>query len=238
MKKRAPRSIRSIIDHQVHRWSSQQQQREEAAEVEAEHWPIITVSREFGSLGARIGNIAADLLGFTFWDQELVTTIAEQTGAQEALLATLDESARSRVEEFVDGLVFGTGGAATDYVRQVAKVVKTLDRQGGAVVVGRGSQFIIEPERALRLRVVCPREERIEGYAQREGLSRREAERSVDAIEKDRQTFINQHYRRSLSEPSNYDLLLNSATLPEQQAAKVVIEAYRAKFGRVPPSFA
>lgn len=233
---RAPRSIGSIIDQQVRRWSSQQREREQASESGHEHWPIITVSREFGSQGARIGNIAADRLGFTFWDQELVTTIAEQTGAQEALLASLDETARNRVEAFVEGVVFGAAGAAADYVRQVARVVKTLDRQGGAIVVGRGGQFIIEPERALRVRVVCPREVRIAGYAEREGLSRRQAERAVDAVEQDRQAFIRQHYGRDLSDPSNYDLLLNSATLSEDRAADIVVEAYRAKFDRLPPS--
>lgn len=233
--KRAPRSVRSIIDQQVHRWTAQQREREEATESDQDHWPIVTVSREFGSLGAKIGSLAAQRLGFTFWDQELVATIAEQTGAQEALLQSVDETARNRIEDFVEGLVFGTSGAEADYVRQVARVVQTLDRKGGAVVVGRGGQFIVDAERALRLRVVCPHQVRVAGYAEREELTEREAEQAVDSVERDRRTFIRQHYDRDITDPSNYDLVLNSATLSESAAADVVIAAYRAKFGRVPP---
>jgi len=235
MKKRSPPSIRSIIDQQFHRWSTQNQERLAAVEGAPAHWPIVTVSREFGSLGARVGELAAERLGFTFWDQELVTTIAEETGVQEALLSSLDESSRSKVEAFVADLFFGTAGAATDYVRHLARVIRTLDRKGGAVVVGRGGQFIVEPEHALRVRVACPRPLRVAGYAEREGLAKRDAERAVDAVEKDRETFIRQHYAASISDPANYDIVVNSATLPANQAARLVVEAYRAKFGRLPP---
>lgn len=236
MKPPSRRSVGSIIEHQIKQWSLQQQEREAAARAQLEHWPIVTISREFGSLGARVGFLASQRLGFTFWDQELVQTIAEQTGAQETLLESLDESARSKVEEFVAHLVFGSSGTAAEYVRQVARVVRTLDRQGGAVVVGRGAQFILEPDRMLRVRVSCTWEHRVKGYAEREGLSQKEAEAAIEMVERERHGFIKQHYKQDISDPANYDLVVNTATLSLEAAAEVVIAAYRAKFGRLPPA--
>ena len=41
---------------------------------------IITISREFGSVGHSIGKIVAETLGIRFYDQELLEKIAEETG--------------------------------------------------------------------------------------------------------------------------------------------------------------
>ena len=44
---------------------------------------IITISREFGSGGREIGKRLADELGFNYYDREIVTEVAKQTGMTE-----------------------------------------------------------------------------------------------------------------------------------------------------------
>lgn len=39
---------------------------------------IVTVSREFGSGGREVGKRLADLLGFAYYDREIITAIAEK----------------------------------------------------------------------------------------------------------------------------------------------------------------
>jgi cytidylate kinase len=231
-KEPAPRDAQKLVDDQVRRWEQGERKRTgaEAAEV----WPLITVSREFGALGTATGELAAEKLGFSFWDQEIVHAIAEQTGIQETLLASLDEQTRTRIEDFIGESVFGAETTAAKYVRQVIRVVRTLERHGGAVVIGRGAQFILAPEAALRVRVVCPYQKRVAGYAEREGLREREAERLLLRVERERQTFIRRHYDRDVSEPSHYDIMVNTEGLTPDRAADVLLAAYRSKFGRLP----
>jgi cytidylate kinase len=231
-KEPAPRDVQRLVDDQVRRWVQGEKQR--AGARAPEPWPLITVSREFGALGTATGEEAAKKLGFSFWDQEIVHTIAEQTGIQEALLATLDEQTRTRIEDFIGESVFGAGTTAAKYVRQLIRVVRTLERHGGAVVIGRGVQFILAPEAALRVRVVCPYGQRIAGYAEREGLSEREAERMLVRVERERQTFIRRHYDREVGNPTHYDIMVNTEGLPPDRAADVLVAAYRSKFGRLP----
>jgi len=231
-KEPAPRDAQKLVDDQVRKW--EQGERKRAGEEAAEAWPLITVSREFGALGTATGEIAAEKLGFSFWDQEIVHTIAEQTGIRETLLASLDEQARTRIEDFIGESVFGAGTTAAKYVRQVIQVVRTLERHGGAVVIGRGAQFILAPEAALRVRVICPYEKRVADYAKREGLSEGEAERQVVRVERERQSFIRRHYDRDVGDPAHYDIVVNTEDIPADQAADLLVAAYRAKFGRLP----
>ncbi|MBQ2937869.1 MAG: cytidylate kinase family protein [Clostridia bacterium] len=44
---------------------------------------IITISREFGSGGREVGKRLADELGMAYYDREIITEIAKQTGLSE-----------------------------------------------------------------------------------------------------------------------------------------------------------
>lgn len=227
-----PRDAQRLVEEQLRKWEQSKKQRAGGEAHEA--WPLVTVSREFGALGAAIGELAAKKLGFSFWDQEIVHVIAEETGANEALLASLDEQARSRIEDFINESIIGAEATVVEYVNQLIRVVRTIERHGAAVVIGRGAQFILAPEAALTVRVVCPYETRVGRYAEREGLDRREAERRLTQVERERKAFIRRHYNRDVSDPSHYDLVLNTRNLPPHQAADLIVAAYRAKFGRLP----
>lgn len=228
----SPRDAQKLVDEQLRKWG--QSKRERAGEAAPEPWPLITVSREFGSLGSAIGEQAAKKLGFSFWDQEIVHAIAEQTGAQEALLASLDERTRSRIEDFISESVIGAEATAAEYVRQVIRVARTIERHGGAVVIGRGVQFILAPEAALRVRVVCPSEKRVADYAEREGLSQRDAEKKLAQVERERKTFIRRHYDRDVGDPIHYDVVINTEHILPDAAADLIVAAYRSRFGRLP----
>jgi cytidylate kinase len=102
------------------------------------------------------------------------------------------------------------------------------------VVIGRGAQFILAPEAALRVRVVCPYQKRIAGYAARQGLSVREAEQKLVRVERERRDFIRRHYDRDVGDPIHYDIVVNTEGIGPDQAADVVVAAYRSKFGRLP----
>ena len=47
---------------------------------------IITISREFASGGRTIGKKVADALGYAYYDNELVTKIAKESGFAEAFV--------------------------------------------------------------------------------------------------------------------------------------------------------
>ena len=54
---------------------------------------VITIGREYGSGGHEIGEKLAKALGFTFYDKELLTMVAEKSGITEQVLQKADETA-------------------------------------------------------------------------------------------------------------------------------------------------
>ena len=52
---------------------------------------IITISREFGSGGKEIGKRLSDILKIPYYDSEIITKLAKETGMSEAYIKNISE---------------------------------------------------------------------------------------------------------------------------------------------------
>ena len=155
-----------VVERQCRRWELQQAERRARAPV---HWPVITVSREFGARGEALARLVALRTGFSFWDVELIHALAAESGASEAILRSLDEHRRNALEDSIEGALMGGQYMNSEFVRGLMRLIHTIASHGAGIIVGRGAQYVLA-EPALRVRVVCPLGERIRGYASRRGL--------------------------------------------------------------------
>lgn len=227
------RSIEAMVEEQVRRYRAKQAALARARVPDAPAPPVVVVSREFGAGGGRIGASVAETLGFELWDRALVQAIAERSGASEALVETLDEHARTALEDLIAHSLMGKEATEHDYLLHLHRVLHTVTSHGGAVIVGRGAQFVVDPARSLRVRVIAPFEERVAAYAEREGIELEEARRRVRERDADRATFIKRYFRADPAAPRHYDLVIHRAGFSEAQVAEVVVAAFRARFGAI-----
>ena len=224
--------IHELVEQQVKRWIAEQARRgAQPGLIHELPRPVVTISREAGANGTALGRLVAAKLGFQLWDQELVQRVAEQSGASEAIFAAVDEHSRNAIQDLLTGILVGDAGTQTEYLASLLRVIHAVANKGSAVIVGRGAQFVIDPEKALRVRVVGPIESRTREVATARNLSEREARGEVERIDRERLGFIRHHFRRDAADPSAYDLLVNVVAIPRAPAAEVVVAAYHAKFG-------
>jgi cytidylate kinase len=225
------RGIEQLVNRQFMRWMEQQKvQTKREQDEPAIQKPMICFSREYGARGAEVGRLAAEKLGFQFHSQELVHEVAKQARVRQQLVASLDERARDDVEQWVTELMDGGALSPTDYLRNVTKVILTLGRHGKGVVIGRGSQYILDPKRTLRVRCFGPLEARMRRISKRDGISRGEARSKILRIDGERGAFYRQHFDKDQSDYHDYDLLLNTSTVPIEACVEMVVRAFRARF--------
>ncbi len=223
------RNLDQLIEHQVRRWQADRAR--EPASDGALPQPSVTISRQFGSQGGEVGRRAAGLLGFTFWDQELVHRMADAAEAQAAALSWVDERPRGAWADFVDGILMGDEYTESEYLRRLIQVVRGIANRGAGVILGRGSHYILGPERALRVRVVAPLEARVASVAERHGVSPAEARRLVQRTDRERESFMRHHYDRKLEDAASFDLVVNAGSMSLDQTAAVIASTWRARFG-------
>ena len=228
------RHIDQMITDQVRTWSQHAAEAHLKGETPGAR-PIITVSREFGARGAALSALVGQRMGFKVWDKDLLNAIAEEGGDDVRLLESLDEHRRKAIDDAMHGTLMGSKHTNTHYFRSLLRVVHTIVAHGKGIVVGRGANYISKSPQILRVRVVCPLEMRIRGYAEREGLSEKQARKEILQRDADRADFIRHHFKRDVGASSDYDLMLNAGTLSLEQMAEIVVAAYEAKVGEKVP---
>lgn len=230
-------SVQAIIDHQLRRWELERDARRDARAPEAppaSMQPVVTVSRERGSGGSRIAELVARRFDYTLLHRDVIDRICGSSGLRRSIVASLDEHTKSQVELWCEAIVQQHYADSSDYVRFLLETIRSVSELGGVVVVGRGANFIVGPERGLHVRVVAPLEKRIQRLVDHERLSAREAAREVESRDRERAEFVRRAFRRDVADPSGYDLVVSTGTLTFDDAVNLVVAAARAKFGRLP----
>lgn len=220
-------NVLKTIERRVRRW---RQRPAAAGPLPQSQRPVISISCMYGALGAEVAGAVARRLEFDLFDRQLVDRIAESAGVRQQVVASLDERQQDLISEYLAGLYLRDRFTGADYVEHLYRVLLTIGQHGRAVIVGRGSQFVLAPDRTLRVRAVAPRELRVRRIAERHGLSRDQAQAEVMRRDEERRELCWSRFERDVDDVLAYDLVVNTASCSSEQAAAVIRCAFEARF--------
>jgi cytidylate kinase len=172
----------------------------------------------------------AESLGFGFFGIEIVDRIAREQGIQRELVEGVDEHVRSAIDRWVLDAFRQRSFNETDYLRGVVRTVATLGERGMAVLLGRGSPFILAAERTLRVLVVAPRPWRIQRRIEETEEEAEVAEELIERDDESRQRFLRTDFKVEPDDPRLYDLVVNTASLGIEGAAELIVQGLRLRF--------
>lgn len=224
MKKTITRSVEKMVEDQVAQWQKLRKARKEAPAVGI---TLITVSREYGSNGAMLAEHIATELGYTLFHQEVIHGMAASAKTSKRIVETLDEKGLSVLEESIASLINERHLWPDQYLRHLMRVIGTIGRHENSVIVGRCANFILPPEKTLRVRVIAPLPFRIQTIAKRLSLSETDARKQVLKTDADRRAFSRKYFYADLSDPFHYDLLINTGRMHIDTAVATVRAAVR-----------
>ena len=93
----------------------------------------------------------------------------------------------------------------------------------------RGAGFILPKTVSLRVLVTAPLEIRIRNIVKTFSVSETEARRNVMKVESERKAFIRQYFHTELTDPINYDVVINMENIDVDAAAATVKEMFNAR---------
>ncbi len=226
--------VERLLARQTALWEMRRQmsQSERKKEIEEKPWNLgyITISRQMGSLGDKIARRVAELLGWQVFDRELVHEIAISTKMREQVIESLDEHQKEAAKSWIQGIIDSDSISSDRYAHHLVRVITSIAEHGSAVIVGRGANFILDPAKGLRVRVVAPREIRLRRIMESEGLDEKEARKELRSADNRQIAFIRHYFHQDVDDVCHYDLVLNTAYLGLEAAAQTVKEALVQKF--------
>ncbi len=225
MRGQTTRSLEDLVAQQVLRWQAQERLRSVPRKR-----PCIALSRLPGSGAGEIGRRLAEALGYGFFGIEIVDQIARASGVRRELVADLDERVRAGLDRWVVDVVRRHSFDESDYLRELLHTLAALSERGQAVVLGRGSPYVLPPDRTLRVFVVAPRAARIERLAKARGLAAGEAAAQLAKEEAERLAFLRRDFKVDPDDPTHYDLVVNTGGLGIEGATELALAAFRRRF--------
>ena len=217
------RSIHKIIEEQIKRWELLKPPGEE----EAQKCTIVTISRERGSQGYQVAEKLAQTLGFDLFHNEILEAMIETSKSSKALVETLDEKAMNVIDDIVADLIHKHHLWPDDYSKLLLKIMNTIGKHGNAVVLGRGGNFALENTNALKVRIVAPEAVRQKHIQHTMDLNAEDAANLMISTDANRVAFVRRYFNEDATDPSNYDLVLNTGTLSVEKTVDLIQRAIR-----------
>jgi cytidylate kinase len=196
---------------------------------------VLTISREFGSGGARIAKTVAESLGWKLLDRELIEAIACAGHVDTKAVRRFDEHVESWLGRMNRQAMRGAAMAAgvvpdkndcfdPDVMAELTRqIVEQAYADGNCVIVGRGAACILQTKPdVFHVFVYAPFEDRVRRLRTRLGPGVNEDRiRSVDS---ERARYLYQRFGKEWNNPHLYDLMISSRE-DEDETARVLLYA-------------
>lgn len=214
-----------IAEANVRRWVLSQNvaQREPAPRGEEDMGPFITISREKGAGGSEIAAVVAKELGWDVLDRELVDVMADKYSMPHQVAELLDEKHPNWMEDLFATWLAGHDFSSSAYIHRLKRILLLAGQHGNVVIVGRGAQFVLPTERGLSVRILAPRDHRVQRIADRQGISPTEAGDFVDQQDRQHDEFVKEFLHHDSADPHVYDLVINVEKLSIKHAANLIV---------------
>ena len=181
---------------------------------------IITITRQFGSGGREIGKKLAEAYGIPFYDNEIISRAAKDTGFAEAAFERAeDKASNSLLYSIAMGMnVFssrdvGFSGLSLDdriFLAQ-SKVIRNVAKEGPCVIVGRCADYILKnQENVVNLFIRATLDFRIKRAIEVEGIPKEKSAEMVMKKDKSRANYYKYHSGERWDNVLNYDFAIRS----------------------------
>lgn len=220
--------LHHLISRQMQFWETVH--REKKKKNDKRSYPSLTISREIGSQGAQLAKKLGERLSWQVFDREIVDYIANNAHVRKEIVELFDGKTRSELNNWVLTILDSHALSSDKFFKHLVTTLLSIAQHGKAVILGRGGNFILPDDKALKLRVIAPYEKRVQFVRDELGISAKEAADFIRKVQNDRIAFIKRFFRADPSDSSNFDLVLNMGKLDLKTAEEIAIAALTAKF--------
>jgi cytidylate kinase len=199
---------------------------------------IFTIGRQFGSAGRRVGSELAKMLDIPFYDKELISLVAKDSGLNEAVVEKADEKAASSLFQslMVGTNPFGAFPMATsnlglpdlpinDRIFLIqCDAIRKIAEKGACVIVGRCADYVLREEtnRLLSIFIHAPIDVRCERAVKLYQIPQKKVAQECIKNDRARAHYYNYFTDKKWGVASNYDICIDSSILGIERTAKAI----------------
>lgn len=184
---------------------------------------VITIGRQYASGGREVGKKLAKRYDIPFYDNELITRAAKESGfAEETFERAEDKATSSLLYSLAMGINvygnqdFGFSGLSLDdriFLAQ-SDVIRKVAQEGPCVIVGRCADYVLrEREDVFNIFIRASMTFRLDRALNSYGIEERKAADFILKNDKRRGNYYSYHVGEKWMNLNNYDLVISSSVM-------------------------
>ena len=197
---------------------------------------VITINRQFGSLGRPIARLLAEKLGIGYYDRELIDKAAEELGLPASVVDKAEEKSESHISLPFRYMAYPLGRGEAEIQDKIfdaqQKLIRFLSENETCVIVGRCSDFILsERPDSIHIYIYAPFKDRLKNSITDLGIPEKEARRMIKEVDKARDNYQMRYAGYHAYDPLYKDLMINSSLYGVEGTAEFLADAVKRKYG-------
>ena len=203
---------------------------------------VINVGRQLGSGGREISAELARRLDISYFDKELLSVAAEESGMCKEFFEKADEQASHPISGGLFGIRFPFSTLSTsstmNYLSNDAlfqlqsDAIRKLADEKSCLFIGRCADYVLRDNpRCVNIFISASLSVRIERVSRREGISTNKAEEMINQVEKRRAEYYNYYSNKRWGAAESYHFCIDSSVLGITKTTDFIEQFVRAKLG-------
>ncbi len=194
---------------------------------------VITISRQFGSMGRSIAQELSRKLDIEFYDRDIVEEVASRLGVPVSVVSDKEEASKSIY--FKRQYPLGTGIASLrDEIFMVEKnIIQDLVKKESCIIVGRCSDSILNDyPRHLNVYVYAPYMARLKNCTELLGMDVTTAKKMIHEVDVSRSLYRKRYCPEAKDEFANRDIMIDSSNFGIEGAAQLLADIVNTRFAK------
>ena len=187
-------------------------------------YPVITISRQYGSGGRDVGLALSKKLSIPYYDNELITMAAQESGFSPELFKNADQNASNSLLFSLSMYGSSTGTFNMPLGDQVfliqSDIIKKLANEGPCIIVGRCADYILRDfPNCLSVFLHAPLDQRLKRAVDSYDVDPLNAKDIVTKADKKRAVYYSHFTGERWGAAENYHITLDTARMGLEGAA-------------------
>lgn len=192
---------------------------------------VITITREFGSLGRPIAKKLSEILKVQYYDRDIVEETARQLNLPVSVLSRKEEK-RSGFFDMLFPLGIEDAAQQSRIFAAQAQIIHSLAEKESCIIVGRCADYILRDEpNALHVYIYAPYADRLANCVGTLGMKKNEAKKMIADVDKARTAYHKYFSHYLPGDPEHTHIMINSAVLEVEGTAQALAAIAGIRFG-------
>ena len=183
---------------------------------------IITIAREFGTNGHEMGLLLSERLGLPFYDKDILTKAAYETGVDYDKVKNADERVNSKILKPIFGYSAGIGLEEDRLFQAQERIIREISHES-CIIIGRLADYILKDDPdCIKVFIYAPFEDRVKIIAKKYQINDDEARKVVRKMDQARSNFYSYYSNGKWEHGKGKDLILNRSTISLEDCVEMI----------------